>query len=105
VHVPSVEYIVRDDLKLGLRTFVSKNTPKELINKGYVDYGYSLTNDAVEPWGGQPIVVSREYIYFSYAPQITVRIIMRGWLHINPNWKGIYLGVVETLNKYQEDKK
>ncbi len=99
------DYIVRDDLKLGLKTFVSKTTAKNLIDMGVVDYAYSLTDDAIEPWGGQPIVVSGEFISFMYAPEVSVRIVMMGWTgHINPDWKGIYLGVVETLNKYREDK-
>jgi hypothetical protein len=35
-----------------------------------------------------------------------VRIIMRGWNGggFNPDWKGVYLGVIETLNKYRENK-
>jgi hypothetical protein len=93
------DYIVRDDMKLGLRTF----SPKEFPN--FRSYAYSLTEDAVTPWGHEPVMISSEYIYFIYAPQIEVRIEMwREKEDIDPNWKGIYLGVVETLDKYREDK-
>jgi hypothetical protein len=99
------DYIIRDDLTLGLRTFVSKIASQKLIDNGYFDYAYSLTDDAQTPWGHQPVMVFGESISFMYTPQVRVRITMMGWNdHINPNWKGIYLGVIETLNKYREDK-
>jgi hypothetical protein len=99
----SDEYIVRDNLELGLKTFVAKNTPKEMIERGYAHYAYSITKDALEPWSNQPVVVNGEFITFMYSPQVSVRISMMGWGgYINPDWKGIYLGVVETLNKYRE---
>jgi hypothetical protein len=94
------DYIIRDDLELGLRKFVSKSTSKELIDKGSFDYAHSLTNDATEPWSGRPIVVSRGFINFMYAPKVSVRIITMG---IPQDWKGIYLRAIETLNKYRED--
>jgi hypothetical protein len=93
----SSKYNIYDDLKLGLKIFYPKAHPN------LPAYAYSLTNDAIEPWGGQPIVVSGEFITFMYAPQVSVRIIMMGWTgDINPDWKGVYLGVIETLNKYRE---
>jgi hypothetical protein len=93
-------YIVHDDLTLGLRILSPKEYP------GLPSYAYSLTDDALTPLEHQPVTLSSaETIYFNYAPKIWVRINMTGWIgHINPNWKGIYLGVVETLNKYREDK-
>lgn len=92
-------YDVHDDLNLGLRIYNPKTHPD------LAEYAVALTEDATEPWGGQPIVIQTGYIFFSYAPQVRVRIVMTGWLgRINPDWKGIYLGVVETLNKYREDK-
>ncbi len=94
------DYIVRDDLKLGLRIFSSKETPN------YPSYAYSLNNDALTPVDHKPVIVSDNYIYFYYAPRVEIRINM--WVYgsnINPNWKEIYLGVIETLNKYREVKK
>jgi hypothetical protein len=93
------DYIVRDDLKLGLRIFSEKGTPNN------PSYAHSLTDDAITPVDNKPVIVTNNYIYFRYAPKIEVRINMMMYGNpINPNWKGIYLGVVETLNKYREDK-
>lgn len=105
-NLSSSNYIVRDNLTLGLRTFASKTASQKLIDNGYFDYAYSLTDDALTPLEHQPVMVSHgESIYFNYAPKIQVRIFMMGWIgHVNPDWKGIYLGVVETLNKYREIK-
>jgi hypothetical protein len=100
LRVSTWDYIFHDDLKLGLRVFSPKQFPNQIT------HAYSLTNDAIEPWDGRPVVVSDGYIYFSYAPRVRVRIQIMGWTdQINPNWKAIYLGVVETLDKYREDQK
>lgn len=98
-HLNSDDYIVRDDLQLGLRLFCSKQNPN------FVHYAYSLTKDALTPLEREPVVQSGGFIYFDYLPNVAVRIEMMGWMGlINPDWKGIYLGVIETLNKYREDK-
>jgi hypothetical protein len=90
-------YFFHDDPKSGLRIFNAKETPN------FPAYLYSLKNDANDPVSGLPVVVSDgQFIHFMFAPQVSVRIIMMGGIH--PDWKGIYLGVIETLNKYREDK-
>jgi hypothetical protein len=93
-YVSPDDYIVRDDLKLGLRIFSRKEKPNN------TDYVYSLKNDAIDPVSGLPVIVSDNYISFRFAPQVSVRIFMKDTTH----WKDIYLGVVETLNKYREVK-
>jgi hypothetical protein len=96
----SSQYYVRDDLALGLRTFSSKEHPD------FTPYAYSLGTDVLTPIDHEPVLLRGGYIYFNYAPTVDVRIIMMGWdRDINPNWKGIYLGVIETLNKYRESSK
>lgn len=92
-------YVFKDDLELGLRLFASKDTPNFFNN------GYSLNSEVKTPYYKEAIIVEGEFIYFLYKTDIVVRIIMRGWSKINPDWKGIYLGVVETLNNYQEEGK
>jgi hypothetical protein len=90
------DYIIRDDLEFGYRTFIPKSPPNLVM------YIYQHNGDAEEPWGREPVF---GYMHFSYAPQISVRIIVMGRTeNVNPDWKGIYLGVVETLNKYRQDK-
>lgn len=97
-------YIVHDDLKLGLRIYSPKEAPT------FPSFAFSLTEDALTPLEHQPVMVSDGgSIYFNYAPKIKVRISMMGWHGlglgtVDPNWKSTYLGVVETLNKYREDK-
>lgn len=92
------DYIIRDDLTLGYRTFIPKSHPRLMM------YIYSLNRDAIDPWTGEPVVYNLGYINFSYTSRISVRIIISGRGIANPDWKGIYLGVVETLNKYRQDK-
>lgn len=93
-------YIFKDDLELGLRLFASKHTPN------FFNRGYSLSNEITTPYYHEALMVDGGTIYFLYKPNIVVRIIMLGHdRKINPNWKGIYLGVVETLNNYQEEGK
>lgn len=102
----SPDYIVRDDLALGLRFFIHKNATQAQIEDGLFNVAYSLTEDARTPYYHEPVVVGGDSIAFAYTKNIHIRIIMMGWnRRINPNWKGIYLGVIETLSNYREDKK
>jgi hypothetical protein len=66
--VDSSNYIVRDDLKLGLRTFSPKEHPNNF------SAAYSLLPDVTSPWGHQPITISGGFMDFNYAPKITVQI-------------------------------
>lgn len=100
----SPNYIVRDDLELGLKTFVRKEAPKELIDKGYFDMAYSLNNEVLTPLHRVPVVIEHESINFSYAPTIYVDVTLDSAWN-KSNWKGIFLGVVETLNNYREEGK
>lgn len=100
----SPDYISRDDAELGLRLFAKKSRPNEAVSEPFFREGYALNNEVLTPYYRLPVVVQGGYIYFIYAPNIHVRISMLGWGMINPNWKGIYLGVAETLNNYQESK-
>jgi len=88
-------YIVHDDLTLGLKIYSPKEFPTQPA------YAFSLT-----PLEHQPVLVLYGDIFFNYVPKVEVRIHMMGWRGggISPNWKDTYLGVVETLNKYREDK-
>ena len=79
--------------------------PNESSKELVFNKGYSLNNEILTPFYHEAVVVDGSFIYFMFRKKINVRIIMVGWQYrINPNWKGIYLGVVETLNKYQGSK-
>lgn len=91
-------FVFKDDLNLGLRLFASKDIPN-LFNSGY-----SLNNEITTPYYHEALLIKGNFITFLYTPNIDVRIIMYGWSSkINPDWKDIYLRVVETLNNYQEE--
>lgn len=93
-------YVFKDDTELRLRMFASKDTPN-FFNKGY-----SLDKEVITPFYHDAVLVDGGFISFLYTPNIHVRIIMYGWQYrINPNWKDVYLGVVETLNNYREEAK
>lgn len=105
-YASSLDLIAHDDLRLGLRIFIHKDATQQQINYGFYNEAYSIMEDARTPHFREPVVISASLIYFAYTPNIRVRIIMNGWgTKINPDWKGIYLGVVETLNNYQEEVK
>jgi len=97
-------YIAHDDLTLELRIYSPKEAPT------FPSYAFSLTDDALTPLEHQPVkIMDGGSIYFYYAPKVQVRIFMMGWHGlglgtVDPNWKSTYLGVLETLNKYREDK-
>lgn len=105
-NLSSSKYVVHDDLALGLRVYSPKEAPS------FPAYAVSLTDDAFTPLDHQPVMVwDGGSIYFYYAPKVEVRVHMMGWGgmgmsmgKIDPNWKSTYLGVLETLNKYREDK-
>jgi hypothetical protein len=93
------KYIAHDDLTLGLKIY----SPKEAAT--FPSYAFPLT-----PLEHYPVLLmSGNSIYFDYSPRIQIKIFMMGWDGLGlgtiaPIWKETYLGVVETLNKYREDK-
>ena len=100
------DLIAHDDLRLGLRIFIHKDVSQQKIDYGFYNEAYSILDDVSTPHFREPVVINAGLISFAYSPKISVRIIMNGWgTKINPDWKGIYLGVVQTLNNYQEEGK
>ncbi len=96
----SPDLIAHDDLDLGLRVFIHKNATKSQIENGFYNEAYSL--DVRTPYSKEPVILGSGLISFMYTKNIYVRLSMHGWsTKMNPDWEGIYLGVVETLNNYQ----
>jgi hypothetical protein len=93
-----LNYIVHDDIKLGLRIFRPKDFPD--MN----EYAYPLI-----PLEHELYIIYDDFIEVIYAPKVDVKIDLmhrtREIHSIPSDWKEIYLDTVNILNKYREDKK
>lgn len=95
------DYIIREDLTRGLRIYFPKQNPD------YPAYVYPLSDTLITPLQHEPVRVhGNDLISFNYSPTIEVRVSWEGYKPNKnaPDWKGMYLDVVETLNKYREDQ-
>lgn len=94
-HMNPAIYIAHDDLNLGLKVFSHKNSPK------FPSYAYPLI-----PLEHPVYISSISSMYVNFAPKVKAEVDLKnmGNLSIDPNWKEIYFEVVNTLNKYREDK-